>query len=123
MLDGGADADTFWGGVGNDVYYTTSGDAVNEEAGQGIDTVIATGDWTLSANVENLVLTTAARGTGNDLANVIDGSGGNDTIDGAGGADTLKGGAGDDTYYIDALDTIVDSSGFERSSQTRASST
>ena len=53
--------------------------------------------------------------TGNDIANILRGNGGNDTINGAGGNDTLDGGtgvdvliggAGDDTIYFDALDNL-----------------
>jgi Ca2+-binding RTX toxin-like protein len=39
-----------------------------------------------------------------DLADVIDGSGGDDTIDAAGGADTVRGGAGNDTVQLGAGD-------------------
>jgi Ca2+-binding RTX toxin-like protein len=112
-LNGGAGVDTIRGGADNDVYHTTAGDVVIEEANQGTDKVVASSDWTLSANVENLDLSTAARGVGNDLANIINGSGGNDVLVGGGGADTLRGGAGDDVYYIDGSDVIVDSSGFD----------
>jgi Ca2+-binding RTX toxin-like protein len=113
-LYGGIDADFMKGGKGDDVYdVDNAGDVVVEDANAGTDLVIASVNWTLGANVENLTLTAAAWGVGNELANIITGSGGNDVLVGGGGADTLQGGAGDDTYYIDGLDVIVDGSGFD----------
>ena len=56
--------------------------------------------YTLAAEVENLVLTTAAaiNGTGNNLANVITGNAGNNTLTGNAGNDLLIGGNGADIY-------------------------
>jgi Ca2+-binding RTX toxin-like protein len=131
-LDGSIGFDTLVGGAGNDVYLVDSaGDTVVESAGGGIDTVRADLDWTLGAQVENLVLLVPAlaSGTGNGLANrievgtgrgLLDGGAGNDTlVGGAGsdiliggtGSDSLVGGAGDDAYHVDAGDTIVESAG------------
>lgn len=45
--------------------------------------------------------------TGNDLANRLEGGGGNDVIDGGLGSDILIGGAGNDTIYADALDNLL----------------
>jgi Ca2+-binding RTX toxin-like protein len=109
-LDGNGGADTLNGGSGDDVYIVPNSLAVIVEAPNGgNDTVIAKGDYTLPANVENLVISTSAtngwKGTGNELnnqltgnagANLLDGGAGNDTINGGAGADTLIGGAGDD---------------------------
>jgi Ca2+-binding RTX toxin-like protein len=54
------------------------------------------------ANVENLEFagsgTTAFRGTGNALANVIRGGNGNDTLNGMAGHDSLWGGSGRDSF-------------------------
>ena len=113
-LDGGAGADHLIGGLGDDVYVVDSTtDMVSEAAAGGIDTIEASVNLTLAAQVENLVLTGAARmGTGNTLANTITGTSGADTLDGAAGADTLVGGAGDDTYRVDDLgDVIVEALG------------
>jgi Ca2+-binding RTX toxin-like protein len=98
-LDGGAGNDTMTGGTGNDSYHVDgTGDVVVEGAGGGVDTVITSGNYTLSANVENLVSTNAVGATllGNALSNQIQGGDGNDSIVGGGGNDTLNGGAGND---------------------------
>ena len=109
-LDGGADNDTLTGGGGNDTYVVdSSGDVVVEASGGGIDLVQSSISWSLAGliAVENLTLTgtAALNGTGNalanalngnDAANLLQGSSGNDTISGAGGSDTLAGGKGSD---------------------------
>ncbi|WP_349617383.1 calcium-binding protein [Azotobacter salinestris] len=122
-LDGGAGADTMQGGYGNDTYVLDDlGDTVTEVANQGTDTVIAPFDYTLGANVENLMLTgSAITGTGNALDNALTGTAadntlsglaGNDTLDGDAGADTLIGGSGNDIYVVDnAGDTTIEQAG------------
>ena len=106
-LNGGAGADTLIGGAGNDIYYVDeAGDVIIEDAGAagGIDTAYASGDHTLSANVEKLVFAGAGggfTGTGNALANTLTGNAGDNTLDGGAGADKLIGGLGNDTYIID----------------------
>ena len=80
LLDGGVGADSMSGGAGNDVYFVdNAGDAVNESAGEGNDTVFASVNYALSANVETLVLQGGAdlQGYGNGLANSIFGNTGN----------------------------------------------
>lgn len=107
-LDGGAGTDLMTGGEGNDTYVVdTPLDTVAELLGGGTDTVLAAGDYTLGAEVENLVLTQAGAGTGNELDNQITGSDGDDVIDGAGGADQMAGGLGNDTYVVDADGDVV----------------
>ena len=99
-LNGGTGADTLIGGTGNDLYIVdNTGDVVVENANEGTDTVQASVNYTLSANVENLILTGVGNinGTGNALNNTITGNSGNNTLIGLGGADTLDGGAGNDT--------------------------
>ena len=120
VLDGGAGTDTLLGGLGNDIYYVdVSSDIVTESAGQGTDTVYSTAAaYTLSLNVENLILTGTAdisgtgttaddHLTGNSGNNQLTGLDGNDTLDGGTGTDTLIGGLGNDAYYVDVASDIV----------------
>lgn len=102
------------GGLGDDTYMVSStNDVVIENANGGVDTVDVTGlvDYTLAANVENMVLTGRVSGTGNDLDNIIHGATGDQTIDGGGGDDVLTGGGGSDIFVFDAKsgdDVITD---------------
>lgn len=112
-LDGGAGIDEMHGGKGNDVYYADNAlDAVDEIGGSGVDTVIASIDFSLgdtTGDVENLALlagtddlngwgnSLANKITGNDGENNISGYDGNDTIIGGGGIDNLNGGLGNDS--------------------------
>ena len=88
------------GGLGNDTYVVdNAGDLVTENLDEGTDTVEASINYTLTANVENLTLTGSGNinGTGNDLNNLIIGNSGNNQLFGGDGNDTLIGGAGADT--------------------------
>ena len=90
------------GGAGDDAYYVdNAGDLTIETlvgAAGGIDTVYASVDRTLGANLEHLRLYgSATTGTGNALANAITGNGGNNVLSGLNGNDTLIGGLGNDT--------------------------
>jgi Ca2+-binding RTX toxin-like protein len=102
-LDGGTGADTMNGGTGNDTYIVDdSGDVVNENSGEGTDTVRTTlVAYALGANVEHLRFIGVGNftGTGNALNNDITGSGGNDTLSGGDGHDQLYGMGGDDSLY------------------------
>ena len=108
-LNGGLGADTLIGGFGNDSYIVDNlGDLSQEAFNAGTDTVSASLDWTLTDNIENLILTGLARvGTGNGLNNTLTGTSGNDTLDGGAGNDTLVGGFGDDTYLVDSASDVV----------------
>jgi hypothetical protein len=110
VIDGGAGADAMWGGLGDDTYYVDrADDLISEFANEGIDTVYATSNYTLSANVEMLSLAygTGIQGTGNAGNNSIWGNGLSNVLDGGGGTDFMAGGLGDDTYYIDSEDDVV----------------
>jgi len=117
ILDGGAGIDKMAGGTGNDLYRVDSrSDLVLEYTNEGIDTVEAASTYTLTANVENLILLEGGdyAGGGNSLANVITGNSGNNLLSGGLGVDTLIGGLGDDTYVLsDLLDSIIDSGGMD----------
>lgn len=123
VLNGGVGDDTMLGGDGNDIYVVdTAFDVVtetNSTSAGGVDTVSSEVNYTLGANLENLVLAqggvgTIGRGnslankiTGNTLNNVLYGMAGNDTLDGMGGTDVLQGGTGNDTYIVHSASDIV----------------
>ncbi|MBT9098614.1 hypothetical protein KFZ76_12975 [Methylovulum psychrotolerans] len=123
-LNGGAGADSLIGGLGDDTFVVdNSADTVSENGGEGTDTVQAAITYTLTANVENLILSGSAaiNGTGNSQANTLigntaanslDGGAGDDWLDGGTGADTLIGGLGDDTFIVDnSTDSVMEASG------------
>ena len=111
-LDGSYGSDTLIGGRNDDTYWVGAGDVVTELAGEGTDLVLATVDYTLGPNVENLQLIFSAAalvGTGNELNNTIRGHEFNNTLSGCGGddrlignqgADTMSGGSGADTFVF-----------------------
>jgi VCBS repeat-containing protein len=108
VLRGTVYGDTFTGGDGNDTYViNNTADKIVETTDQGEDTAQTTVSYTLSANVEDLVMSGHGDidGTGNELNNLIVGNSGanhlfglagDDMIRGGSGADTIDGGAGDD---------------------------
>ncbi len=103
-LNGGGGADEMTGGTGNDIYYVdNSADVVIEALNAGDDRVYSGADFTLGNNVERLYMTgTAINGTGNGLANLINGTAGHNVIKGGGGADIILGGGGDDDLFGEA---------------------
>jgi len=118
LLDGRGGADAMFGGAGNDVYFVDdAGDMVVENASEGSDAVFSTIDYTLTANVETLVLQGSGNlaATGNGLGNALYGNSGNNTLDGGVAADLLTGNAGDDAFVFHVGeaggDTVVDFAG------------
>jgi Ca2+-binding RTX toxin-like protein len=116
ILDGGTGTDYLLGGAGDDSYYVDNlGDNPIESAGGGADTIFASTSYTMTANVETMVLTgSALNGNGNGennaiignaLTNELRGFGGDDRLTGGGGTDFLYGGTGADTFlYTSASD-------------------
>ena len=85
---------------GDDLYYVNNaGDVVIEAANGGFDTVAATVDYTLPANVEALYMFgSGLTGTGSNDA---------DTLLSSGGPNTLVGLGGDDLYYVNNTADVV----------------
>lgn len=130
LLDGGVGVDAMAGGAGNDTYFVdNTADQIVENLNEGVDVVFASASYTLSANVDHLLLlgTNNLNGTGNALANVITGNSGfntlsglagndtlvghvgNDLLNGGTGNDSMAGGDGNDTYVIDSsLDQAIE---------------
>jgi len=103
-IDGGAGNDNMSGGAGNDVYYVDNvNDSITESSSEGTDSVFSSASFSLSNNIEKLILTGSSviYGYGNDLSNFIKGNSVNNILDGGtAGNDTLRGFKGDDTYII-----------------------
>lgn len=109
-IDGLGGADTIFGGLGDDNYIVNAtGARIVERLDEGIDTVFASVNASLSNNVELLVLTGSAAltGAGNALANRIFGNGGANSLSGEDGNDLLVGGdAGPGGLAADNADTL-----------------
>ncbi len=117
IIDGKAGIDALFGNLGDDTYYVDNvSDQVTEAAQAGNDTVHASVSYTLKAGQEIETLegsgSTGLTLTGNNFANRIVGTEGNDILDGKTGADTLSGGIGNDSYYVDnANDHLIETTG------------
>jgi len=142
VLYGVDGADTLIGGAGDDTYQVNgnvanvstdfaSNDTVIEGAGGGNDTVVTSVyDYTMPANVENLLSNnnwqrlSGATGKpiyrqliGNDLNNNINANGNPATsfgayIDGGLGADTMTGTQDNDTYVVDNVGDVIVETGW-----------
>ncbi|WP_438299755.1 M10 family metallopeptidase C-terminal domain-containing protein [Pseudomonas sp. NMS19W] len=112
VLDGGAGADVMIGGLGNDTYIVdNSADVIIETSTlvNEIDTVRASANFTLSANLENLYLTGTGNiyGIGNAQNNLLVGNDGNNQLVGGAGLDTMIGGKGNDAYGVDQVGELA----------------
>lgn len=123
VLDGGADNDRLvlakgnkgYGGTGNDTFdlsaiESESDVTLYENAGQGYDIVQGKfGSFHLGANFEEYQALSGRNASiwGNDLANIITMSSGNDTVRANGGSDLVVGGAGNDLIYGGAGDDTL----------------
>jgi len=108
-LFGSVGVDELYGGQGDDVYdFDNTRDTVIEAFDEGLDTIYASANLSLPANVENVAVAygQGIRVYGNAGDNVMTGhlgadtlwaGDGNDSVTGGGGADDLAGGLGDDT--------------------------
>ncbi|WP_449219877.1 hypothetical protein [Tistrella mobilis] len=113
VLKGGGSADTLDGGDGLDIasyYHSTEAVVIDLGAGRGLAGAEALGDVYISiegVNGSNFAGDTIA---GSEMADVLQGYGGDDVLKGRGGADTLDGGAGFDvaSYYHATQGVIVD---------------
>ena len=117
-LDGQGGADRMWGGAGNDTYVVDNvGDQVEENSGEGQDTVLTSVSWTMGHSIETGILTGSLNLQLSDSEaywedNRLVGNGGNnrliahfgdDTLEGGAGNDTLSGGDGRDTFVFGSL--------------------
>ncbi|VXC61412.1 calcium-binding protein [Sphingomonas sp. AX6] len=109
VLNGGSGGlDTLIGLFGNDIYAVgDSATVIQEQDGQGFDTVVTSVDYSLAAGVSVELLaaqdrssTIGLRLSGNVFAQTIAGTEGADTIAGGGGMDTLFGGGGADLFVM-----------------------
>jgi Ca2+-binding RTX toxin-like protein len=116
----GAGADTLAGGFGNDVYgYLAANTVIEEQDGQGFDTIYADYDFDLngfnirgSGAIEVLsaadqTATTNLTLIGNAYTQTIVGNYGNNRLESNGGSDTLIGLRGDDVYEVYSTQTLV----------------
>ncbi len=106
ILNGGSGVDTLIGLRGNDLYAVGDSRIVIEEnTGEGDDTVVTSVSYTLGAGVSIEVLAAQDRASstglmlvGNALGQTIAGTAGADTLNGGGGTDALIGGGGNDRF-------------------------
>ncbi|NJR38350.1 MAG: calcium-binding protein [Leptolyngbyaceae cyanobacterium CSU_1_4] len=86
----GSTDDVMNGGNGDDLYIVKGNPTINEALNAGSDTVRSSNDFTLGANLENLILVdSGVNGTGNELNNSITGNAQNNILTGNAGDDAL----------------------------------
>ncbi|QOZ26713.1 calcium-binding protein [Bradyrhizobium sp. CCBAU 51753] len=111
LYDYGGAPDALQGGRGDDTYIVeAAGDGLIEFQDEGHDRVLTTlAVFALGANLEDLTYSGSQNfaGSGNELANSIDGGSGNDFLTGAGGNNVLNGGAGSDTADYSAAPAAI----------------
>ncbi|SDX82127.1 calcium-binding protein, partial [Roseicitreum antarcticum] len=124
IITGGAANDSFILGAGNDTLDGGDGfDRVRFDRNQMTSGVVvdlnagtATGQWQGAAFAHQISNIEWVRGTrtfddvltGSNIANRLEGRGGNNLLDGRGGADELIGGSGDDTVFGGTGDDFID---------------
>lgn len=106
-------ATTLTGGVGDDKYFVSNtATKVIEAAGQGIDTVTASVNYTLPTNVEKLVLVGPGHtATSNAAGGILVASDAGSKLVGVSGTDILLGGIGNDTLVAGSGKTTLTGGG------------
>ena len=131
--------DTMVGGLGDDYYYVYyPHETIVENANEGIDNVVATVNYQMADNVENMQIFGSIWGVGNALDNIIVGNGaGRQLFDGKGGNDVLIASNAADIFVMEqggGIDAIqgfksnldrarLDGSGFTTFAQVQAALT
>ena len=122
VLNSNSGVDSLVGGTGADLFVlNNAGDIVTVGATHGVDTIQASFNDTLAANVQVLVLapTGALTGTGNSLADTLKANDYGDTLVAGTGAATMIGGAGNDLFMINsASDSVQSAAGNDTISST-----
>ncbi|MFZ6820336.1 putative Ig domain-containing protein [Undibacterium sp. Ji22W] len=111
FLDGAAGSDKLYGGTGNDTYVIDNiGDLISENTGEGLDVVNSSISYTLTNNVEVLLLTGSltTNGTGNASQNLLIGNSANNVLNGGTSNDLMQGAAGDDTLTDTSGNNLFD---------------
>ncbi|MDD5119624.1 MAG: hypothetical protein PHP90_13655, partial [Sulfuricurvum sp.] len=106
--------DSFVGDNKNNTFIVDNvGDTIAEQPNAGYDTVLSSVSYTLSDNLEMLVLMEGStiNATGNALDNFLMGNSAGNVLNGGAGTDIMIGKDGNDTYYVDDVgDRIIETS-------------
>jgi Ca2+-binding RTX toxin-like protein len=107
-LIGGAGDDAMEGGTGNDYYIIDSeADVAIENASSGSDSVrVSIGGYTLTDNIEWLILDGTNSGEGNSIANTLVGNTDDDYLIGNAGNDSIIGNDGEDQIQGSNADAL-----------------
>ena len=112
VLVSNSGVDSLVGGTGADLFVlNNAGDIVVVGATHGVDTIQASFNDTLAANVAVLVLKGSAglMGTGNAIADTLRANDYGDTLVAGSGAATMIGGAGNDLFLVNSISDSVQS--------------